>query len=101
MTVTPVTLTAACTLWANPSTFDLVALKRDVLGALLQAFSARPEFWLFDLNSLGGEVATAASGAVQSVAIATSPAPPSPGFMIALPRYTLASTDVTLTFTGP
>lgn len=101
MEITPVSMTVDAVLWDSPGEFDVIALKELMLGALLDSFNRRPKFWLFDLNTLRGEIVHASDFAVQSATISTSPSPPSASFVATLPRYTLAGSDVTFTLTGP
>jgi len=101
MTVVPVTLSIVVTLWESPAAFDLIDLKRAMLAALLEAFNRRRDFWTFSTDSLSGEIQEVALGAVQAATITPSPTPPTASFVAVLPRYTLAGTDVTISFQGP
>lgn len=102
MEPTAVTLTLAVSLWKDPGEFDLTGLRTAISSAVLAMFNNRPRFWLFDHDSIAGEVTAAAGdGAVQAVGVETDPVPPSPEFVAALPRYTLAPSAVSITFSGP
>ena len=102
MTPTAVTLTLTVSLWQDPGAFDLTGIRTGIASAVLAMFNNRPRFWLFDHDSIAGEVhAAAGDGAVQSVAVVTTPVPPTAAFVASLPRYTLAASAVSITFTGP
>lgn len=101
MEVTPVTLDVAVTLWDSPGSFNLLGLRTAITAALLEDFNRRPDFWVFSADSLAAAVIGADPDAVQSVAITSSPSPPTPAFVPVLPRYTLRGTDCTISFAGP
>lgn len=101
MTETPITATGAVALWDDPGQFDVQGLREAMTEALLSAFNRRPRLFTFDTDSLAGEMFAAGGNAVQSVALTTDPVAPSPSFVAALPRYTLAPSAVVLTFSGP
>jgi len=101
MTATPVALTVVAKLWKGQVGFDLTAIRGAILGALLDAFDGRKDFWLFDVDSLGGTAGAAAPWAVQSVTVTSDPAPPAATFPASLPRYTLSGADVVITFLDP
>lgn len=100
MTPTPVTLTLTVQLWAPIGDFDLVGLRQGIIQTVLAMFNARPRFWLFDVDSIAGEVHAVSDG-IQKVEITTDPAEPTAAFVASLPRYTLAPSAVAVTFTGP
>jgi hypothetical protein len=96
----PVTLAFQVTLWAAPSRFNLIDLAGAVVAASLAVFADRPDFWLFDADSLAGAAFAAMQGAAQDLSVTSTPAPPAPGFPGALPRYTLNGNGVSITW-GP
>lgn len=100
MTPTPVTLDLAVTLWRSPGDCDTSGLRMGILSAVLAMFNSRPRFWLFDHDSIAGEVHAVGSD-VQAVTVVTDPVPPSAAFVASLPRYTLQAPSVTITFSGP
>jgi len=97
----PVQLTYTVTLWADPSKFNLIDLNAAIVAAALESFQNRADFWLFDADSLAGAAFGAMRGAAQDLTVLSSPAPPTPGFPPALPRYTLAGNAISITFSGP
>lgn len=101
MTPTPVTVALTVSLW-NPGKTPTTPLALAIRSALLAMFNRRPRFWLFDHDSMAGEVGAASlKGDIQSVVVVTDPTPPAAAFVASLPRYTLAATDIGITFTGP
>lgn len=100
MAPTAVTLEIAVRLWGPIGDFDLVGLRQGILQSVLAMFNNRPRFWLFDLDSIAGEV-HAVSDAIQKVEVTSDPAEPSAAFLATLPRYTLAPNAIVVTFSGP
>ncbi len=101
MVIVPVDLVVVMTLWDAPSKFDLLAIRRDVVDALVSSFNTRADFWLFSVDSLAGVAFAAADGAAQEAVVFSSALPSAASFPAALPRYTLSGTSIALTIQGP
>jgi hypothetical protein len=101
MTMVPVALAVEVQLWADPSKFDQIGLKRDIIDALVGAFEARADFWLFSTDSLAGDVYRATGQSAQLATLSATPPAPAATFPAVLPRYTLASSAITLSLVGP
>lgn len=101
MVPTAVQLDLVVALWKEPGQFDLSGLRQAITATVLAHFNSRPRYYLFDHDSIRGEVHRAGGRDVQSVTAVTDPVPPAPGFVAQLPRYTLAESGITIEFTGP
>ena len=97
----PIPLSVDVVLWDKPSRFDQMAIKRDIIDALVSAFAPRPDFYLIQYNALVGTVLSAAGGAAQQAYVSSTLVPPAGPFPLILPRYTLAGTAITLRLFGP
>jgi hypothetical protein len=101
MVPTTVQLDLVVALWKEPGQFDLAGLRQAITATVLAHFNSRPRYYLFDHESIRGEVHRSGGHDVQSVAVTTVPAPPAPGFFAQLPRYTLAESGIHIEFAGP
>lgn len=100
MTPTPITLTTTVALTDDPGAFDQDDIKQGIVAALLEEFSQRNQWWTFRWSSLES-VISKTHYAIQQATVTTSPTEPAVSFPAALPRYTLASTSITINLTGP
>lgn len=101
MTPSAVTVTLSVTLWGSPGNFDTPGIRQAMTSALVADFNRRTNFWLFDHDSLRGVARAAGEPAVQDIGVVTDPVEPTPAFLATLPRYTLAASDLLISFSGP
>lgn len=101
MTPTPVSVTVTASLVEDPGGVDTLDLKQGITAALVEEFSLRrSRWWTFRADALAGLVAST-SQLIQTATVTTSPPEPVVQFPHVLPRYTIASTAVNITLTGP
>ncbi len=92
-------VTAAVTLWDEPSKFNTREIEADIRVALSNVFGPT-DTWLFKYDELEG-TASRVSDAIQSVDIVTSPTEPAAAFVPSLSRYTLDPANITVSFSAP
>lgn len=96
----PQTVVAQVDVYVSALVPDLtqIALRAEVVTAMVDVFDRRAQFWLFDTQTLAGAASSVVQAIARKVIVTTTPSPPAAGFPAVLPWYTLRSGDVTVAF---